>query len=90
MMQNRSFEWKGRQILLAGVSSVLEFESCPEVVDFARLCCCVLLLGQWLLPLKQSAAQIRARASKKPFKRPNYMKGTHRLVKSNGGNCIRW
>lgn len=39
MMQNRSFEWKGSEILLADVSSVLEFESCPEIVDFARLCC---------------------------------------------------
>lgn len=37
MMQNRSFEWKRREILLADVGSVLEFESCPEVVDFARL-----------------------------------------------------
>lgn len=45
MMQNRSFEWKGSELLLANVSSVLEFEFSPEVVDFARLCFCALLLG---------------------------------------------
>lgn len=58
MMQNRSFEWKRSEILLAGISSVLEFESCPEIVDFARLCCRVLLLGQLRSPPKQPGSGI--------------------------------
>lgn len=40
-MQSRPFEWEGSEILLADVSSVPESESCAEIVDFARLCCCV-------------------------------------------------
>lgn len=37
---------RGSEILLADISSVLQFESRPEIVDFARLCCRVLLLGR--------------------------------------------
>lgn len=46
-----------RGLLLADVSSVLGFEFCPEVVDFARLCYFVLLLGQ--LGLTQKAAWLK-------------------------------
>lgn len=76
MMQNRSFEWKRSEILLADVSSVLEFESRPQIVDFARLCCRVLLLGQLRSTPEQPGSRIPGRASK-PSKRPNYLKGTH-------------
>ena len=77
MMQNRSFEWRGSEILLADVSSVLEFESRPEVVDFARLCCGVLLLlGQLRSAPKQPGSRMPDGASK-PSKWPNYFKGTH-------------
>lgn len=59
MMQNRSFEWKGSEILSANVSSVLEFESYPEVVDFARLCFFVsCYLGQLWSGQKQAAPRI--------------------------------
>lgn len=84
MMQNRSFEWKRETNPFWLMSAVfLNLNPVQKVVDFVRLCCRVLLLGQLLSPAKQPVPQPERQ---KPSKRPNYIKGTHCLMKSEADN----